>query len=278
MTEPNPKSSQDPNTPSPAAYDPNSPASDAQRRLLIEYGVDPPAANDPRVTKRQAKEWLDGFKERRTAKATPQSPPEEPQMAPDFVTADKLGKPAEAPKPAAQEAELVVPDSAHPPSLFLVEPEINIQDSIRLWQAFDQFRAAILDNESCYDVIEGSKEMNRTGAMRLAMPFGLSIQQIDYEEGRVEVDEPAPGEPPYDYRYRVRIRVGKGQRWVEGIVSCRLSEISATTREKGKPGDKDYRPGKPVPMGQREHFASTKAWTRASKRAIADLLGGTEAD
>ena len=162
----------------------------------------------------------------------------------------------------------------HPPSQFLVEPEINIEDSLRLWSAYDRFRAAILDNEACYDIIEGSREMNRTGAMRLAMPFGLSIEQVEYEEGRVQDADTGD----YDFRYRVRVRVSKGQRAVEGIGSCRLSEIPAETREKGKPGDREYRPAKPVPIGQREHFAQTKAWSRATKRAIADMLGGTETD
>jgi hypothetical protein len=44
--------------------------------------------------------------------------------------------------------------------------------------------------------------------------------------------------------------------------SCRLSEINE------KAGN----------LFRREHYALTKAWTRATKRAIADILGGTEAE
>jgi len=100
--------------------------------------------------------------------------------------------------------------------------------------------------------------MNRTGATRLAVPFGLSIEDRGLEEGSVQDAETGS----WDYRFRVRVRVLKGARFVDGIGSCRLSEIDA------KAGD----------ISRREHFAMTKAWTRAAKRAIADILGGTEAD
>lgn len=47
-----------------------------------------------------------------------------------------------------------------------------------------------------------------------------------------------------------------------GSAHCRLSEVSE------KAGD----------LSRREHFALTKVWTRATKRAIADILGWTEAE
>ena len=100
--------------------------------------------------------------------------------------------------------------------------------------------------------------MNRTGATRLAVPFGLSIEEREVAEGPVRLDDSGD----MDYRFRVKVRVSKGARFVDGIGSCRLSEIAE------KAGD----------LSRREHFAMTKAWTRATKRAIADLLGGTEAD
>ncbi len=139
----------------------------------------------------------------------------------------------------------------------VVRPELTIEESKSIWNAFLELRDLILSDPACYDDIEGRKEMNRTGATRLAVPFGLSIAEVGVEEGRVELAD--SGE--YDYRYRVRVRVSKGARFVDGIGSCRLSEISE------KAGD----------ISRREHFAMTKAWTRAAKRAIADILGGTEA-
>ena len=147
--------------------------------------------------------------------------------------------------------------SASPTDL-VVSPIIGLDQAKRIWNTFLEFRDAILRDTACYDEIDGSREMNRTGATRLAVPFGLSIEERGIEEGRVELAD----EATWDYRFRVRVRVSKGARFVDGIGSCRLSEISE------KAGD----------LSRREHFALTKAWTRAAKRAIADILGGTEAE
>ena len=143
-------------------------------------------------------------------------------------------------------------------AVLLVRAETTIEESKSIWNQFLELRDTILSDPACYDDIEGHREMNRTGATRLALPFGLSIEDRGVEEGRVELAD--SGE--FDYRYRVRVRVSKGARFVDGIGSCRFSEISEKIEG----------------TSRREHFALTKAWTRATKRAIADILGGTEAD
>jgi len=139
----------------------------------------------------------------------------------------------------------------------VVSPVIGLEQAKRIWNTFLEFRDTILGDPACFDEIEGVREMNRTGATRLAVPFGLSIEDRGIDEGRVELAD----EGTWDYRFRVRVRVSKGGRFVDGVGSCRLSEISE------KAGD----------LSHREHYALTKAWTRATKRAIADILGGTEA-
>ncbi len=144
------------------------------------------------------------------------------------------------------------------PADLVVSPIVGLDQAKRIWNTFLEFRDTILRDSACYDEIDGSREMNRTGATRLAVPFGLSIEERGIEEGRVELAD----EATWDYRFRVRVRVSKGSRFVDGIGSCRLSESSE------KAGD----------LSRREHFALTKAWTRAAKRAIADILGGTEAE
>lgn len=140
----------------------------------------------------------------------------------------------------------------------VVRAEVGIPEAKHLWNDFLAIRDVILSDPACFDVIEDRKEMNRTGATRLAVPFGLSIEERAVDGLRVELADTHD----YDYRYIVRVRVSKGARFVDGIGSCRLSEISE------KSGD----------TSRREHFALTRAWTRATKRAIADILGGTEAD
>lgn len=143
------------------------------------------------------------------------------------------------------------------PGRTLVLPEVELAQAIQVWEKFDRFRAAILDQPSCYDVIDGQRQMNRTGATRLAVVFGISLEQLSVEEGTVQLDDSGK----FDYRFKVRVRASKGSRFVDGIGSCRISEI---------PGN--------LNASQAEHFALTKADTRARKRAIADMLGGTEAE
>lgn len=169
----------------------------------------------------------------------------------DFRTARQLM----AAGPARAELER---DAGTPIPVEVVAPIIGIDAARKLWNNYLAFRDAILSDPACADDIDGSREMNRTGAMRLALPFGLSIEERSIEEGRIELLDTHE----FDYRFRVRVRVSRGSRFVDGIGSCRLSEISP------RAGD----------LSRREHFALTKAYTRASKRAIADMLGGTEAD
>ncbi len=159
-------------------------------------------------------------------------------------------------KPAATRFSYAVEPKAS--ADLVVRAEVGLEEAKSTWNALLEFRDVILTDPACYDVIEGTKELNRTGATRLAVAFGLNIEERGVDEGRVELAD--SGE--WDYRFRVRVRASKGARFVDGIGSCRISEISE------KAGD----------LSRREHFALTKAWTRATKRAVADILGGTDAD
>jgi hypothetical protein len=179
---------------------------------------------------------------------------------PSFRTAAQLRDEERRLKARARGSSMEGPE---PPSLsnvhdLVVSPVIGIEQAKRIWNTFLEFRDTILGDPACYDEIEGAREMNRTGATRLAVPFGLSIEDRGIDEGRVELAD----EGAWDYRFRVRVRVSKGGRFVDGVGSCRLSEISERAGN----------------ISRREHYALTKAWTRATKRAIADILGGTEAE
>jgi hypothetical protein len=153
----------------------------------------------------------------------------------------------------SESEEIVAPAKSE----LVIRPEVSIEEAKQLWDDYKGFREYILKDPNCYDEIEGSKEMNRTGATRLAVPFGLTIEERFVEAASIGDDQ----------RFVVHVRVKKGARFVDGAGSCRLSEIPDKTRR-----------GKEVLISQREHFAYSKAWTRAVKRAIADMLGGTEAE
>jgi hypothetical protein len=180
--------------------------------------------------------------------------------SPSFKTAKQiLAEQAARPSlTSSRSAEVTELELASESTVLVVAPELTIEKAKQLWNAILDFRDLILSDPTCFDVIAGGKEMNRTGATRLATAFGLSIEDRGIEEGGIQAAD--SGE--WDYRFRVRIRVSKGARFVDGIGSCRISEITTEN----------------ATVGAREHFALTKAWTRAAKRAIADILGGTEAD
>ena len=114
------------------------------------------------------------------------------------------------------------------PTDLVVSPVIGLDQAKRIWNTFLEFRNTILRDTACYDEFDGSREMNRTGATRLAAPFGLSIEKRAIEEGRVELAD----EATWDYRFRVRVRVSKGARLVDGIGSCWLSEINSSGRRR----------------------------------------------
>ena len=177
---------------------------------------------------------------------------------PPFKTAAELVREAAAKAGPIPARFRYTEGEAVPAAALVVRPELDLAAARSLWNAYLEFRDTILSDPACFDTIGERKEMNRTGATRLAVPFGLSIEDRGLEEGAVQEADTGT----WDYRFRVRVRVSKGGRFVDGIGSCRLSEIDP------KAGD----------LSHREHFAMTKAWTRAAKRAIADILGGTEAD
>ena len=182
--------------------------------------------------------------------------------APAFRTAREIFD-EEHRGPASPKALAAASDVGFTVPASLVAAECGIDRARAIWNDYLRFRELILDDPACYDEIAGRKELNRTGATRLAVPFGLSIEERLVEEGRVELADVSE----WDYRFRVSVRVGKGPRFVDGTGSCRISEVPEKTRS-----------GEVVPISQREHFALTKAWTRAMKRAIADILGGTAAE
>ena len=140
-----------------------------------------------------------------------------------------------------------------PAEAYILYPVMRLVEAKKNWNAFLELKNALLDDPACFDLIEGSKEMNRTGATRLATAFGLSMETVRVDEAPMEGS---------DRRFLVRVRVSKGMRYADGVGTCRISEIE------GRVGS----------LSKREHFAVTRAATRAAKRAIADILGGTEAE
>lgn len=181
-----------------------------------------------------------------------------PGYIPGFQTARELYEAqlrARVPRSTTLDREPVGPGSGP----LLVRPECGVTEAQSLWNQYLALRDLILSDPACYDEIAGHKEMSRTGATRLGLYFGLSIEAREMEEGRIQIAD----DGSWDYRFRVCVRVTKGGRFVDGIGLCRLSEIP----EKSEAGELRA-------VSQREHGALSLAWTRAAKRAVEDFLGG----
>ena len=80
---------------------------------------------------------------------------------------------------AARAAGLVVDTEerrpAPSPADLVVSPVIGLDQAKRSGNTCLLFRDAILRDPACCDEIDGTREMNRTGASRLAVPLGLSM-------------------------------------------------------------------------------------------------------
>ena len=153
-----------------------------------------------------------------------------------------------------------------PVEAYQMNPVLTIASARESWNAFLEVRSVVMEDPACFDEIAGHREMNRTGATRLATYFGLSMETLSVLE--TDVSLPGDDRGAYsDHRFLVRVRVSKSARYADGVGSCRVSEIPEKTNK-----------GETIPLSQREHFALTKAATRAAKRAIADILGGAGGD
>lgn len=158
---------------------------------------------------------------------------------PDVPPPTHLRTRADSPRPAPS-AALAVPTD--------IEPVMDIEAAKKLWDQFQSFKTAIIEAGD-YDTIGEKKDLNRSGWMKLAAAFAVSVEKLEESHDVVDGD-------PY---WQFRVRASRGVRYADGVGIASLSETN----------DKDV-------LGKRMHNAITKAYTRAAKRAIADLLGGAD--
>lgn len=127
---------------------------------------------------------------------------------------------------------------------------VDLEGAKKLWKQFQQFKSAIIE-EGDFDKIGDKKDLNRTGWHKLGAAFGISVTKLE------ELRDTADGVPFFQFT----VRASKGPRHEDGVGSAGLDETS----------EKET-------MGKRMHLAMTKAYTRAAKRAISDLLGGADVE
>src|SRR5882762_6093980 len=76
-----------------------------------------------------------------------------------------------------------------------IEPVMDIVSAKRLWDQFQEFKTAIIEAGD-FDKIGDKKDLNRSGWMKLAAAFAVSIEQL--EESHEVVD----GDPYWQFRVR----------------------------------------------------------------------------
>lgn len=146
----------------PAIRDPTSPATDAQRKLLLSLGVDPNAAGDPGMTKGRASAWIDELRARaepahdpqRSTRDVPGQRPHVPQETAGFETADRApGGPA-----------VSVPDGGPD-----AEADRGPLSPVALWDAKERERHGLAETETA--VVRGTK-------MRVVAELGMPAKYV----------------------------------------------------------------------------------------------------
>jgi len=151
-------------------------------------------------------------------------------------------------------AEKVVEQAARAP--VLVKPVASIVETRKVFQAFQQAKLGLLDEDDVQKVYDGVF-IKKSGWRKIAVFFGLSLQKLDERE--FEVD----GERIYAVTYRA---IAPGGQFHDATGYCSWSEAGPAKRAAKSKEQK----------AKLEHDVRATAETRAKNRAIADLVGGGE--
>lgn len=134
-----------------------------------------------------------------------------------------------------------------PTPIPLAAGELSLAEAKDLWDKFQAFKMAVIARGD-YDEINGKKDLNRSGWSKIGTALGISVQILDREvTGTREA-----------LRISFWVRASKGSRYVDNVGSAESSDVQGGTGS--------------------FHMVETKAYTRAMKRAIADLVGGAETE
>ena len=151
-------------------------------------------------------------------------------------------------------AELITEQARRAP--VLVKPVASIQDTRKVFQAFQQAKFGLLDEADIQKVYDGNF-IKKSGWRKIAVFFGLSLQKLDERE--IERD----GERIYAVTYRA---IAPGGQFQDATGYCSWNEAGPAKRAAKSKEQK----------AKLEHDVRATAETRAKNRAISDLVGGGE--
>ena len=144
-----------------------------------------------------------------------------------------------------QRSELA--ETAITPSGGIVDIAVSISDIEKRMDTYQELLKKLLTEADVVD-IQGKKYVKKSGWLKLAVAFNLSIKVVD-ERKWVDPND----DTKYAYHITVQCLAGNG-RIVEELGTCDSTEKT----------------------GQPEHVIRTMAKTRATSRAIAAMIGASE--
>ena len=127
----------------------------------------------------------------------------------------------------------------------LLKPIASTDEIVRAWQDYQELKSKLL-SETDYQIIKSKKFIKKSGFRKLATAFGISTS--------VEQEERREIKPYFIYEITVKAVAPSG-RYATACASCASNE-----RE----------------FAHLENDVRATAQTRATNRAIADLIGGGE--
>ena len=167
-----------------------------------------------------------------------------------------------------EKAELVVREELAPDVL---RPVGSVEQILQAWQMFQELKRAIITEEDYYLDERGKPQLKIGGWRKLAIAYGLTTELLSEDRLADNVD-------PREWVARVVLRVrARGGRVATGIGYFSTREIKHKYLEDNSVvhPTKTDKSGAPIPVPL-EHITTTRAYTRALKRAVQDMIGPVE--
>lgn len=168
------------------------------------------------------------------------------------------------------DAELALRDERE---IELVRPVASVGAILQRFQELEELKRGLLCEADYYQTERGTLELKVRGWRKLAVAFGLST---DPPLEQLSPDAKDPRE--FVVRTEVTVRHARGRR-VTGVGWFSSREIKHKWLDDGScvHPTKTDRSGAPIPVPL-EHVVAARAYTRALKRAMQDMLGPIESE
>lgn len=152
--------------------------------------------------------------------------------------------------------------------------------AVEAWNKYEDVKAKILDKEKDIQVISGNEFKKKSYWKKLGTFFNLDVSIIEERKEQGATDDPMD----FVYHLTTRAQAANG-RFVDAVGSCASYEKAEwdaenkqwVVQEKKWNGKYMSPTGKTSPaQPNTEHNVRATAYTRASNRAVSDLVGGGE--